>query len=878
MRSISLANSKTFRRLVAGLALIAGTCFAASEPTRLTAPHSVAVDGEGNLLVTCRGGRNSVVVLARDGKQIREFGTDCLSDPGGVTVDGTGRIIVANTGKGEVAVFDSQGKLLVSAGDMGRPEYVSLDDKGRFFVSDTGSSRILVYDAALENLLFVIDKVPTDHSTTSPLNRPGGTVIHRGKLLICDAGNQRILSLPVPQKAGEVAEPQIITEMDMSPSDITVSKDGRFYVLDRNQIRGFDAEWKPFGTFMSQAVGFWYQPTSVAVGPDGSVFSVDASTRRVLGTTADLYDEKPTYTLARGKGETSDVTIEWKSLSPRPTLVRYGPTEDCPLEYKDEKPKTEHRVVLRDLPPLTRYHFQVGFPIEAIPATTQPRKELALEIQRQAFNMLSVGNFSGQTALATLPTQGNTDWVAAPTVVVVYKHVTFGPDKDGNKAPDRILDDEDVAMLKSELETYRLWAWRHSSLKMNFDFTYVVVEGPRPNTCMGGVSPLMMEDILASFKEQGKDLHDQWYVLVCGVAGWYAHYLAGTVAGTEYELGSCYTGFGPGTKPGWWWFPTHEHGHLVHSWLMCSGASFFGFPDAPWTLSGQFGENFSFLAYNYRQLPVRDWLILKKGVLSESTDANGNGVPDDDPRVPLDEKRFGWDADMGGDCFARIMAGGRTPGYPGGTDTDFDGKVHKLNEGELYWIDRETPQGKITLDGKLADGEWREFYSIPNLVTHKSQRGLKAKLFLAWDKDNYYFALKSDKRIAAGFDLDGGNDGWFHGRDNLRFSIRPAMGGRELEAGGQIWDFLNNRINLHNGQHWYREAYQPGDIRAATGEQDGWHIIECAVPARPDIGIAPGQGNQFALRPYVWNDLPEEAIPQIGFFDGEDFIYNLECN
>ncbi len=128
--------------------------------------------------------------------------------------------------------------------------------------------------------------------------------------------------------------------------------------------------------------------------------------------------------------------------------------------------------------------------------------------------------------------------------------------------------------------------------------------------------------------------------------------------------------------------------------------------------------------------------------------------------------------------------------------------------------------------------------------------------------------------MIAGFDLDAANDGWFHGRDNLRFSVRPPMGGRPLEASGAIWDFLDNTIHA---DLWYRDAYKPGDIRAAAGQQDGWYVIECAVPARPKLRIAPAAGACFGLRAYLWSDAPARSFPQTGFFDGEDFIYNLKC-
>ena len=38
-------------------------------------------------------------------------------------------------------------------------------------------------------------------------------------------------------------------------------------------------------------------------------------------------------------------------------------------------------------------------------------------------------------------------------------------------------------------------------------------------------------------------------MIVVGTHGWYALYLAGQAAGTEYELASCYTSFGHGQNP-----------------------------------------------------------------------------------------------------------------------------------------------------------------------------------------------------------------------------------------------------------------------------------------------------------------------------------------
>jgi len=866
---------KIAKFLAVTIVLSVFTLGAAAEVAVLKLPYGAALDKAGNLLISCHGS-NSVVVMDRAGNKLREFGSDKLNRPSGLTIDGKGRILVANTGKGEVVLFDAKGKFLAAGGGLNKPQDVAVGPGGLVYVADTGGSRIAVFDSQLEELAFTVDKVNTPSANKAMLKNPAGIAVAGKKLFICDTGNRRLLIVPAPTKAGQDLKPTVVTADGMMPWHVAVAANDRFYVTSPGRVIGFNAKGKQFGEFRATAVRMWFDPKAIVLDAKGNVFCVDRCTRRVLGTTADLFDAEPKRSLKREADNTTTATIEWTTLTPVATVLRHGPTEECKLEYRSDKPTKKHRVVLKGLKPAIRYHYHAGEPVIAIPKTT-PRRTLALEIQTQSYGLLSSGNFSGEYAFATLPVAGKTDWVYMPTVVLVYKNVSFPPGKDGKKPPNRVLSDKDIKLLKSEMEKYRLWAWRHSSLKLNFDWTYVIVEEPRMSNMMGGYHPKMIDDMVMGTQAQGKDLHNFWYGVVCGTAGWYAHYLAGTVSasdGSKYELGCCFTAFGPGTKPGWYWFPTHEHGHLVHSMVMCSGNPHFAFPDAPWTLPGQFGENFSFLAYNYRVQDVRFWMTIKKGVINQSIDADGNGVPDDDPRVPLDQKRFGWTKKMGGDCFKRIMAGGRTPGYPKGTFTDFEGRTHKLNVGELNWVNRKIAKATPTLDGKLGKGEWKELYLLPNVPTPKPPQGLKAKVYVAWDDGHYYIAVKSNRQAVLGFDLDANNDGWFHSRDNLRCSVRPATDKKKDEVWAAIWDFYKNRIQPTG--LWYKKAYKPGDIKAATGKDGDWYVVEVAIPARPKVKIAPGKGAKFGLRVYLSNAVKGQDF-NVGFFDGEDFVYDLTC-
>lgn len=64
----------------------------------------------------------------------------------------------------------------------------------------------------------------------------------------------------------------------------------------------------------------------------------------------------------------------------------------------------------------------------------------------------------------------------------------------------------------------------------------------------------------------------------------------------------------------------------------------------PWTTSGPHGEHYDGMAYWDRTLTDAQWLRMLLGETIIVVDADEDGFPDDDPRLPLDEKRFGSSA------------------------------------------------------------------------------------------------------------------------------------------------------------------------------------------------------------------------------------------
>jgi hypothetical protein len=65
----------------------------------------------------------------------------------------------------------------------------------------------------------------------------------------------------------------------------------------------------------------------------------------------------------------------------------------------------------------------------------------------------------------------------------------------------------------------------------------------------------------------------------------------------------------------------------------------------PWSSSDRHGEHYDGMAYWDRTLTDAQWLRMYLTDTVVVTDADNDGFPDDDPRLPIDEKRFGSRAD-----------------------------------------------------------------------------------------------------------------------------------------------------------------------------------------------------------------------------------------
>ena len=92
-------------------------------------PHGVAVSPDDHHLYVSDRNNHRIQVFTFEGRYVREFGTDLLKGPRGLTVTSDGSVLVADKDNNRVAVFDKKGKLVRSIA-VEDPTVLAIDSRG----------------------------------------------------------------------------------------------------------------------------------------------------------------------------------------------------------------------------------------------------------------------------------------------------------------------------------------------------------------------------------------------------------------------------------------------------------------------------------------------------------------------------------------------------------------------------------------------------------------------------------------------------------------------------------------------------------------------------------------------------------------------------
>jgi hypothetical protein len=282
------------------------------------------------------------------------------------------------------------------------------------------------------------------------------------------------------------------------------------------------------------------------------------------------------------------------------------------------------------------------------------------------------------------------------------------------------------------------------------------------------------------------------------------------------------------------------------------------YPDTAWTTAGRHGDNWDILAFWDRTLTSAQWLRIYFGDTWVTDDRDGDGVPDDDPRLPFDEKRWGSDrkkfatdgrmrdldkAMLSTFAPAPVQRSSKKPPLqciipdPHNPDTDGDGIPDDRDPYPLYPY----PPFIYPMTATV-DGNGQEWESLP--AAGKMDKGGIQLTFKEAHDDDFYYGLVVVhgpwRRIR--LTLDGEGRGVFSGEgvQGLQFTQLGALA-PDIQS---LW------------------GDTPGLICKTATDNNGWTTFEFALPNR--------QGGKW-----FWDGGGREIGASLDVMDNNETIYSL---
>ena len=668
-----------------------------------------------------------------------------------------------------------------------------------------------------------------------------------------------------------------LTERLIAPSTLLVDSRGKTPVLDvadcgANAVLQFTLRGRFLGAIDGSAIGGFKAPRGIALY--GSTGLVIADYDKVV-----LYDPKvDTQSVTVTPVSPSEAQVTWYSSAMLHTFVDFAPDGGTwkRLNRVSVQPSGRRSAILRDLQPLTRYSFRVSPTLNTIPEGLT---------HSTMYRFVTPSADTSAMAITRLP-----------VMCMVYRTISYRDkypkDKDPQIPDGRRMTDEEIQYLKRATEFNRGFYFRNSGCRFVIDFDFYVVEDTLWLHELGDSDPYWLscnarvtKDFETAAHHFGKS--PEYYAgLICPYA--WVNYpprrrsaLSDPSKTDSINIRQAVGGGTNGVPAPWKygkttgytanpfqdefsrqdWLITHEFNHQVDALMDASGYPEYYHADMPWKMPGRFGEDFDFNAHIIRNAPKGSWLALRFGYLAQTADADHDGVPDDDPSLPFDEKRlkgnpYSKDTDGDGlDDLHEVMAGTSRGTELNNKDTDGDGLADNVDPEPLY------PTNPAI--AKLANLD--ELQAVPFATVET--KDLRGTTYLRWDDRYLYFRANTNEPANLLIQIDADNDGWFHSFDNFQ--------GRVMNNGDSTWVadyYLRDCSSWKDAPKDRRDIVKRSDLiitsRVDTAQSSGGktgYSVTVQIPRNDKYGMQLEPGKKMSVRfglqtradLWVWDELFE---------------------
>lgn len=249
-------------------------------------PYGITVDGAGKIIVADTALKRVHIfdTKKQEYSYVDEAGGEPLSSPISAAVDGDDNIYVTDSMLGKVFVFSPKGKFISGFEAGERPTGIAINKTLKtVYVSDTSSHTIRLYD--LKGKL--LDTIGKYGSKKGEFNRPVDIFIDKaGDLYVSDTMNYRVQILDKDGDFITMFGRQGDGTGDFGrPKGISVDRDGHIYVADAlfDTVQIFDRNGDyllSFGTLGREAGSFWL-PCGMFIDNGGKIYVADSYNKRI---------------------------------------------------------------------------------------------------------------------------------------------------------------------------------------------------------------------------------------------------------------------------------------------------------------------------------------------------------------------------------------------------------------------------------------------------------------------------------------------------------------------------------------------------------------------------------------------------------------------